>query len=833
MKKNVVLGLLLGSCLVSASCVSQYPLNNNGIDKTEVKIVRNQGIVEIKVNKNTFPKKSFSTKAVDFSSTEIKKLKFNILPLGTGTCATELTTSVDWTAGTPINISLTNVPLGKALLSLHALDVDGKILSSLHGMLEVVAGNNSAKISIFESAVAQVFMQWLSCTDESKALWQKVSIADVRNLIKAETGYDETTNKFTKINPTSLDITKIASNIQQNNGSVPVAGTISNIEGSSSVNVNISEIGASVTINDLTSTPVATTTSNAVSIPNVSFGKWLITVRKAGFQTYQAEFTADGIVNLSNVQLVPLVTPTPTPSPTITPVPIPTETPLPTPTPTPTSTPVPTPTPSAVLTEVTIPTVHDEKMLIDGYEDDWTGITPAMTDATGNGYPDLTALYLAMDSEYLYYKFDAVEKVSISGGGAWDAGFSLRLKENSSINSEGDISFRAFNLTNESIDENNMKYSIAYPAIKFEKIINGVSTPLIPTQPYISNSIYRHSYFISKKGVCEGKILLSELGNINNKEVSWGYFTGSNNPKKFKIVNFAIPTFNPFITNAILFTKEIVGGSGTNLYIVSEDGTKERELIKGPVYNATWSSDGSKIAYDAGGRIFIQNKDGSSRKELISSDTFYDASYPVWSPDGSKIVFSGKKTNISNGQIFTMNSDGTNIVQISNFVPIEPDKVETTCTKPSWSPDGSKISYLVQILSGSFSGQDAYNSTGSYIVNADGTNVQKSPYASGAYFRWSPDGSKIAYVRDNFGLYSIFIEDLNTKDVKSIEVPNNLSNTGSISGDFSISWSKDSKKIVFQSISRDLFVVDVGNLTVKNITNTKDIGERAPSWRPY
>lgn len=830
MKKNVVLGLLVGSCLVSA-CVSQYPLNNNGID--EVKIIKYQGKVEVKVNTGIFPKKAFSTKAVDFSNTEIKKLKFSVLPLGTGTCATELTTSIDWTAGTPINTSLANVPLGKAFLSLHALDVDGKIISSLHGMLDVVAGSNTAKLSIFESTVAQVFMQWLSCTDENKALWQKVSIADVRNLIKAETGYDETTNKFTKINPTSLDIIKIASNILQNNGSLPATGTITNIEGSSSVNVNISEIGVSVSINDLTSTSVTATTSNTVAIPNVSFGKWLLTVRKEGFQTYQTEFTANGTVNLPNIQLMPLVVPTPTPTavPTATPLPTPIETPLPTPTPT--SIPIPTPTPSAVLTEVTITTVPDEKMLIDGYEDDWTGINPVMTDATNNGYPDLTALYLAIDSEYLYYKFDAVEKVSISSSGAWDAGFSLRLKENSSIDSEGDVDFRAFNLTNEAIDQNNLKYSIAYPAIMFRKIINGVSTPLIPTQPYISSSIYRHSYFISKKGVCEGKILLSELGNINNKEVSWGYFTGSNNPKKFKIVNFSIPTFNPFITNAILFTKEIVGSS-TSLYIISEDGTKERKLIDVPAYNATWSPDGTKILYDAGGSIFTINKDGSSIKTLITSDTFYNASYPAWSPDGSKIVFSGKKTNISNGQIFTMNSDGTNIVQISNFVPIEPDKVETTCTKPFWSPDGSKISYVVKILSGSFSGQDAYNSTGSYIVNTDGTNTQKSPYAGGGYFRWSPNGTKIAYVTNStsFGLYAVSIEDLNTKETKSIDIPNSSSNTGN-DGNLLISWSKDSKKIAVESVTKDLFVINTENLTITNITNTKAISERSPSWRPY
>lgn len=683
MKKNVVLSLLVGSCLVSA-CVSQYPLNNNGIDKTEVKIIRNQGIVEVKVNKNTFPKKAFSTKAVDFSSAEIKKLKFNILPLGTGTCATELTTSVDWTAGTPINISLTNVPLGKALLSLHALDADGKILSSLHGMLEVVAGNNSAKISIFESTVAQVFMQWLSCTDENKALWQKVSISDVRNLIKAETGYEETTNKFTKINPTSLDITKIASNIQQNNGSIPATGTITNIEGSSSVNVNISEIGASITINDLTSTPVATTTSNAVSIPNVSFGKWLITVRKAGFQTYQAEFTADGIVNLSNIQLVPLVTPTPSPS----------------------ITPVPTPTPSTTLPEVTIPTVPDGTIVIDGNSNDWNNVNPVASDSQGdnNGGVDLKAFYLAKDSKFLYWRMDNWNSATNTPQ-VTDHGYTVIISNSKNLMaSDGDIESRIFS---NKVD------------LMFDKIVNTQRTSL--KQQYQVSGTYNN--------VSEMKIPLDAIGDMNNKIITPMYFNSVDNINPFKIVNFSVPVPPPS-QYKIVFSS--FRDNNREIYTMDGNGNNQTRLTNTPTEHERFpifSPDGTKIVYNATSdtsltpnfshKLYVMNADGTNKKALGNfgnAGVLGEFTAQSWSPDGTKIVFHYDKEIY----VYDLITDVKTKLSISN-----------TDSFPIFSSDGKKIAFL----------SSRNSETALYVMNADGTNQRKlvnyqDTFAS--YPQWEP-----------------------------------------------------------------------------------------------
>src|SRR5438093_11919803 len=80
---------------------------------------------------------------------------------------------------------------------------------------------------------------------------------------------------------------------------------------------------------------------------------------------------------------------------------------------------------------------------------------------------------------------------------------------------------------------------------------------------------------------------------------------------------------------------------------------------------------------------------------------------PAWSPDGSKIAFA--RTGASNlYEIFTMNSDGTNQLQLTHDGVID--------AEPSWSPDGTKILFT--------SNQDDSNPSrfDIHVMNSDGTS---------------------------------------------------------------------------------------------------------------
>ena len=52
---------------------------------------------------------------------------------------------------------------------------------------------------------------------------------------------------------------------------------------------------------------------------------------------------------------------------------------------------------------------------------------------------------------------------------------------------------------------------------------------------------------------------------------------------------------------------------------------------------ARWSPDGRRVAYTAGGQLWVANADGSGRRQLTTLNG--GASGPVWSPTGDRIAF--------------------------------------------------------------------------------------------------------------------------------------------------------------------------------------------------
>lgn len=78
--------------------------------------------------------------------------------------------------------------------------------------------------------------------------------------------------------------------------------------------------------------------------------------------------------------------------------------------------------------------------------------------------------------------------------------------------------------------------------------------------------------------------------------------------------------------------------------------------------NWSWSPDYKKILFFAGGNVCSINLDGTNVKDLSMAS----ASYACWSPDGSKIAYTSSDGRKRNSEIFIMNSDGINHIQITN-----------------------------------------------------------------------------------------------------------------------------------------------------------------------
>ena len=83
-----------------------------------------------------------------------------------------------------------------------------------------------------------------------------------------------------------------------------------------------------------------------------------------------------------------------------------------------------------------------------------------------------------------------------------------------------------------------------------------------------------------------------------------------------------------------------------------------------------WSPDCSKIVFQSNRtgqyEIWIMDADGSNQTQLTFTPNGEWSIYPVWSPDGNQILFSSSRDNSGYWDLFTMNSDGSNVVNITN-----------------------------------------------------------------------------------------------------------------------------------------------------------------------
>jgi Tol biopolymer transport system component len=172
-----------------------------------------------------------------------------------------------------------------------------------------------------------------------------------------------------------------------------------------------------------------------------------------------------------------------------------------------------------------------------------------------------------------------------------------------------------------------------------------------------------------------------------------------------------------------------------DLWVINLDGSGLRNLTNDPgafESQPSWSPDGRTIAYERGtsageGSIYAIGSDGSGRRSLTPEvaapgtcepDFFRASAEPSWSPDGSRIAFTGPNDVCPAGQpryygseIWTMDSSGGGKTKLTaNDGPSE--------NEPHWSPDGSRIAFL----------SDAEEREGSddlYTMAADGSGVRK------------------------------------------------------------------------------------------------------------
>ncbi|MFA5624678.1 MAG: hypothetical protein WC966_06455 [Bradymonadales bacterium] len=130
-----------------------------------------------------------------------------------------------------------------------------------------------------------------------------------------------------------------------------------------------------------------------------------------------------------------------------------------------------------------------------------------------------------------------------------------------------------------------------------------------------------------------------------------------------------------------------------------------------------------------------------------------------------------------NANIYTMNLDGSELVQLTNLA----GNIQTS---PSWAPGCNRLAFVSD-----FSGKPQI-----YVIDADGSNMRRLTWL-GNYNTtpdWSPKGDLIAFTaRDERNVFDIFTVNVNTGEVTRL--------TQDQGHNKEPSWSPDGRYIVFES----------------------------------
>jgi len=133
-----------------------------------------------------------------------------------------------------------------------------------------------------------------------------------------------------------------------------------------------------------------------------------------------------------------------------------------------------------------------------------------------------------------------------------------------------------------------------------------------------------------------------------------------------------------------------------------------------------------RIAYSYEGEIYTMNADGSGLQQL-TSDPAMDFD-PAWSPDGARLAFRSHRDG--NEEVYLMLADGSDQHNLSNS-PSGGDY------SPAWSADGQWIAFM----------SDRAGKADVWVMRQDGSEARQVTDLRGIseYPTWSPDGRQIAF----------------------------------------------------------------------------------------
>jgi TolB protein len=216
------------------------------------------------------------------------------------------------------------------------------------------------------------------------------------------------------------------------------------------------------------------------------------------------------------------------------------------------------------------------------------------------------------------------------------------------------------------------------------------------------------------------------------------------------------------------------------------------------------------------GVVHVMNADGSGRRRLVRSTELGQEGGHAWAPDRRRIAIARNPSfpptpgtpYISDSKIYVMNADGSEQRRLTSTADLE--------GSPAWSPDGRKIAFL----------RETDGVRVPYVVNADGSDERRLTSIGASSVAWSPDGSRILFERETRNSSEIYVVNADGTEPRRL--------TRISGGNFvpsgSPAWSPDGKRIAFVR-NGQVWVMNADGSEQRRLT-LEGAPNFNPSWSP-
>jgi Tol biopolymer transport system component/CubicO group peptidase (beta-lactamase class C family) len=213
----------------------------------------------------------------------------------------------------------------------------------------------------------------------------------------------------------------------------------------------------------------------------------------------------------------------------------------------------------------------------------------------------------------------------------------------------------------------------------------------------------------------------------------------------------------------------------TEIYTIAPDGTDLNRLTGdlAPDILPAFSPDGSRVAFTRGSpstsNLYLVGSDGAGETRLTELDGYENS--PTWFADGTRIAFVWGNGEVNGfgetGALWAIDADGSNRAVL----------LGARVGYPASSPDGTRIALEMR-------DED-------HIGVFDLATRAVTDLGPGYVPKWSPDGSRLAFVRDTDGVIDIYVMRADGTDVVQL--------TDDPAFDTFPIWSPDGTTILFMS----------------------------------